>query len=225
MTESYDDQLHPVNFEDIPYPRTLSGSYEKLGLDQSWLSASERYGPYGYGEERDDYNRSRVDWNQTNWANLQNECVETNSRRFVDPYAFDHGRPRFTYRERSWKEKWLSSWFTAPKIKPRPASQRTERTAIVVRAWHTFNYTTEDLWNLRSLIAETSLATGGEYAVFILVDVKNGTWNIHKDTESYNRVVREYVPAEFRDMAVLFDDSMLESWYPDVGEHLSVFFS
>jgi hypothetical protein len=221
--ESDDDQIHPVHYKTQQYPSPLTGSYEALNLDKSWLTAAERYGPYGLGEEGENYNRSRVDWSTINWADLQNACAVSNNKRLPDAYTFDHGRPRFSYRVRSWPEKWLLSSFTRQKIDdPRPAGKTFHRSAIVIRSWSTYDYTPEDMWNLRSLVAETSLATGGEYAVFLLVDVKDKQAEIHKSSEAYDRVLRESVPPEFQDIAVLFDDSLLESWYPDVGEHLAI---
>ncbi|KEQ70751.1 hypothetical protein M436DRAFT_33990, partial [Aureobasidium namibiae CBS 147.97] len=222
MSESYDDQLHPAQFENHTYPPPLSGSYGALNLDKSWLTAAERYGPYGLGEDEENYTRSRVDWSTIDWADLQNNCSEANHQRLPNAHAFDDGHPRFTYRKRSWQEKWLPSVFTTPSINPRPATQTFHRSAIVVRVWSTYNYHPEDMWNLRSLVAETALATGGEYAVFLLVDVKDNEAGIHTNPEAYDRILREAVPPEFQKIAVLFDDSLLESWYPDVGEHLAI---
>ncbi|KAI5240997.1 hypothetical protein E4T42_08204 [Aureobasidium subglaciale] len=222
MSESYDDQIHPTHYRNLTYPPPLSGSYEALDLDTSWLTAAERYGPYGLGEEEESYTRSRVDWSNVNWADLQNACVESNRERLPSAYTFNHGRPRFTYRDRSWKEKWLPSSLTTPTIDSRPATDLYHRSAIVIRVWSTYKYTPEDMWNLRSLVAETTLATGGEYAVFLLVDVKDKEAGIHKSAEVYDRVLREAVPPELQDIAVLFDDSLLESWYPDVVEHLPI---
>lgn len=222
LSESDDDQIHPVHYTNITYPPTLSGSYEALDLDKSWLTAAERYGPYGFREDEEDYGRSRVDWSTVNWAELQDACAESNKERLPRAYTYNHGRPRFAYRTRSWKEKWLPASFTTPKINPRPASVKFHRSAIVIRAWSTYDYTPEDMWNLRSLVAETALATGGEYAVFLLVDVKDKEANIHRDPDAYERVLREVVPPELQDIAVLFDESLLESWYPDVVEHLAI---
>ncbi|KAH0279150.1 hypothetical protein KCU71_g17330, partial [Aureobasidium melanogenum] len=222
LSESYDDQIHPAHYRNLTYPPPLSGSYEALNLDKSWLTAAERYGPYGLGEEEDGYNRTRVDWAAINWADLQNSCSQSNHQRLPNAYAFDHGRPRFAYRQTSWTEKWLPSFLATPNINPRPATETFHRSAIVVRVWSTYQYTPEDMWNLRSLVAETALASGGEYAVFLLVDVKDREAGIHTNTEAYDRVLRESVPPEFQDIAVLFDDSLLESWYPDVVEHLPI---
>ncbi|KAG9966005.1 hypothetical protein KCU61_g1448, partial [Aureobasidium melanogenum] len=222
LSESYDDQIHPAHYRNLTYPPPLSGSYEALNLDKSWLTAAERYGPYGLGEEEDGYNRTRVDWAAINWADLQNSCSQSNHQRLPNAYAFDHGRPRFAYRQTSWTEKWLPSFLATPNINSRPATETFHRSAIVVRVWSTYQYTPEDMWNLRSLVAETALASGGEYAVFLLVDVKDREAGIHTNTEAYDLVLRESVPPEFQDIAVLFDDSLLESWYPDVVEHLPI---
>ena len=56
-------------------------------------------------------------------------------------------------------------------IPPRNPLERTGRTAFVLRSWSAFQYSAEDIWNIRSLITEVSLANGGTYTVFLLVDV------------------------------------------------------
>jgi hypothetical protein len=105
-----------------------------------------------------------------------------------------------------------------PVIRPQ-AADNVPRTAIIFRAWEGYNYTSEDLINLRATIAETSLAFGGEYTVFILVDVKDKERHIFSNDENYLRAVDELVPPEFRDLAVLFDETLLESWYPKIKTH------
>lgn len=95
----------------------------------------------------------------------------------------------------------------------------TGRQAIVMRTYSTFDYTPEDLWNLRSTITEASLATGGAYTVVLLVDIKDEeAYRIHQDDVFYQKVLEESVPAEFQNMAVLFHKSLQKSWYEKVGE-------
>lgn len=54
----------------------------------------------------------------------------------------------------------------------------------------------------------------------LLVDVKcEGCEGIHTNESEYRRVLEDSVPAEFRNIAVLFHESLLESWYRKVGEH------
>lgn len=79
------------------------------------------------------------------------------------------------------------------------------------------------MWSLRSLITETALASGGEYSVFILMDVKeehaNPSRHIWDDQEFYSHLMDRLVPAEFRAITVLFNRELLQLWYPKVGEY------
>ena len=52
-----------------------------------------------------------------------------------------------------------------------------------------------------------------------MVDARDKRRKIWESGENYNAVMEESVPPEFRGMAVLFDDSLLESWYKKVPEH------
>lgn len=67
---------------------------------------------------------------------------------------------------------------------------------------------------------ELSLHSGGEYEVFLLVHVKNESIPIYTDDAEVMRQIKaQFIPSEFRDMAVLFNEKTLESWYPKVEEH------
>lgn len=96
---------------------------------------------------------------------------------------------------------------------------KTGRQAVILRTWDSYEYTPEDLWSMRAIISETSLATNGRYTVFLLVDVKREDGaKIHEDDEFYQQVLNESVPEEFRNIAVLFHRSLQSSWYPEVDE-------
>lgn len=69
---------------------------------------------------------------------------------------------------------------------------------------------------------EAALASGGEYGVYLLVDVKNKSQGIPRGAAAYTAMLNNCVPKELRSMAVLFDETLLESWYPDVVDHRSV---
>ena len=66
---------------------------------------------------------------------------------------------------------------------------------------------------------EAGLSSGGEYVVFLLVDVKDGERRIFHDAKSYQKALEDFVPQELRSIAVLFDRELLQSWYPKVNEH------
>lgn len=162
-----------------------------------------------------------MDWNKVNWAKLQNDCFERNRHRFPDSATpFDDTRitpPRFALRKAS----------KIPPVRHWYEFQPTRRTAVVVRAWRGYEYLPEDLHNLRSLIVETALRTGGEYQVILLVDMKDyeGYDNdIFASDEAYRNGMRDAgVPPEFQSMTLLWTNRLLDSWYPQVKEHLTVY--
>ncbi|KAL2177449.1 uncharacterized protein P884DRAFT_243563 [Thermothelomyces heterothallicus CBS 202.75] len=213
-SEENDDNLRE-SIIDISYPRPFVGSHETLGLGQTWMTAAERYGPYGWEEEKPSYDRIKVAWNSTDWAALQDQCLERNARRFKDTTPIRPTERRFRMRKPGEEVR-------LPAIHPQ-AAERVPRTAIVFRAFEGYNYTKEDLVNLRATIAETALRYGGEYTAFILVDVKNKERNIFSSEANYQRAVRELVPPEFQGMAVLFDETLLQSWYPRIKSHITTY--
>ncbi|KAJ5196597.1 Protein of unknown function DUF3405 [Penicillium cf. viridicatum] len=78
--------------------------------------------------------------------------------------------------------------------------------------------------NVRSLVMELSLHSGGEYEVFLLVHVKDESVPIYTDDADVMKEIKaQFIPREFRDMAVLFNEKTLESWYPRVEEHSANF--
>jgi hypothetical protein len=77
-------------------------------------------------------------------------------------------------------------------------STHTPRTTMIFRAWEGYEYTPGDLVNLREAIAETSLGSGAEYRVFILVHVKNRGRKIFSNQRNHYRVLQELVSAESR---------------------------
>lgn len=218
LHKSEDDQLRPLKIENATYPEPMSGSYKALGIEQTWFSADGRYGPYGFGEEEEGYNRSRVDWGSVRWGALQDQCAEANSFRILSLFNYTN-KAQFTYRPKDWEKQNRHNGFSKAKVAYRPAEVKTGRQAIVIRTWHTYPYTPDDMQNIRSIITEAALAKNGDYAVFLLVDVKDLSLNIHSDPTSYAAELHRAVPEEFRDIAVLFDKSIQESWYPKVDEY------
>ena len=228
LIESADDQLQSRSLDhrrwtvlvlsaslltiQAAYPRPLGGSYEALGLDQTWMTADGRYGPYGYGEEGIvNYSRSQVEWDSVNWGSLQDACLARNLFRFGKTSNIT-------------KLKTLPMPGKLQRLKSTISSIRgprksTGRTAIVIRTWGNYDYKKKDMINLRSLVVETALSSGGEYAVFLLVHIKDRSNDIFKNSAAYRAALETTVPLEFRFMAVLFDESLLEAWYPKVGEH------
>ncbi|XXH06032.1 hypothetical protein Hte_012477 [Hypoxylon texense] len=93
------------------------------------------------------------------------------------------------------------------------------RVAIVLRAWDNYEYTERRLSWLRALVAEVSLQHRGKYQVFFLVNVKDPDVRLEEDDAAYEQALLEFIPEEFRDMAILFNERTLKAWYPLVPEH------
>ncbi|KAM0114457.1 hypothetical protein ACP6JC_009024 [Aspergillus fumigatus] len=74
---------------------------------------------------------------------------------------------------------------------------------------------------VRSPVMELSLHTGSEYQVFILTHVKDNNIPIYavNGDDNAQRLKEKYMPKEFHDMTILFNDHTLESWYPAIEEH------
>lgn len=51
------------------------------------------------------------------------------------------------------------------------------------------------------------------------MNVKDNTISLEEDQQTYEQLIRTCVPAEFRDLAVLWNQKTVEKWYPKVEEH------
>jgi aryl carrier-like protein len=99
-----------------------------------------------------------------------------------------------------------------------PATKK--RTAVVLRAWHDIVRTENLKEHVRSLIMELSLHSGAEYEVFLLTHIKDNNLLLYGVDEAKIRALKEkFIPREFWEITVLFNERTLQSWYPKVNEH------
>lgn len=219
------------------FPDAAMGSNEVIGIqDDVCFDRFGRLGPYGlgYGAKKggigagleghrdgaeqiwDDY--PPVDYRKVDWAVAQSRCLASNSHRFKDLpesrisrfYALPVGLPKQN-----------SSTLPAPEeqeTQPKAGSDRLPRNAVVIRTWFDFRYTAEDILYMRALISELSLLSGGEYTVHFLVHVKDVNLPIWSDDETYERVLRDALPGEFRDMGTLWSEKQMALMYPTLEE-------
>ncbi|KAF7518687.1 hypothetical protein PCG10_010583 [Penicillium crustosum] len=211
--------VYPGNQKDFPAP--MFGSYQATGLDGNVCSNRfSRLGAYGYGSDTT-HPTSGVNWNETNWGSLQSQCFERNVGRYSPSETNSRPirltlpvHPRVAAR-------------TLPRDQPTssPHSSRYKpRSAVILRAWHDMEWTENLKQNVRSLITELSLHSGGEYQVFVLVHVKDESIPIYTDDDEVMKEIKaRFIPHEFRDMVVLFNENTLKSWYPRVEEHSANF--
>lgn len=191
-------------YEGVPdgFPMPDIGSWEALGMDRPvCFDRNSRLGPFGVnlGEQES------LDLGRTQWGKLQNECLERNANRFEDATvpALQAGKEVIPPRTGEKGRKRTS---------PKP------RSAVLIRTWDTYEYQENDIMAIRSLVTELSLQSGGEYHVFLLVNIKDTNVQIFSDASVYAEYLEKCVPAELRDIAVLWTEAVCQEWYPKIGE-------
>jgi Protein of unknown function (DUF3405) len=214
-----EDMVHV--YKGIPrgFPSPKFGSYEALKLDGDVCTDRySRFGVYGHDEENDQqvpgFQRPpRVDWDWVDWHDLQSACFERNAGRY---------KPRRPGGHTNQHPLALDSWQTPEAHQEAPASSPLKyksRSAVLIRSWHDMSWTANHREYLRSFIMELSLHSGAEFEIFLMVHVKDDELPIFSDEETVQRLKEEFIPAEFRNITVLFNNKMLEAWYPKIDEH------
>ncbi|KAI0482771.1 hypothetical protein GGR56DRAFT_621523 [Xylariaceae sp. FL0804] len=215
--------------EDICYERY--GRYGPYGFGYS-----QRSGGLGVGEHGDTDGSAavwehapQVDWKSMDWAETQRRCYQANADRYKSlpphqpsPHGFyiDEGNATMDLRTRDTlldeRLGTSSSAQTTGGNEEAPASAMP-RTALVIRCWDEYFWREEDLMNLRSLITELVLASGGRYDVHLLVQVKNDAAHpIWADSDVYQRRIEETIPAEFRGLVTLWTETQMLSLYQGI---------
>lgn len=163
---------------------------------------NETVSPAGIGRP------SEVNWDQVNWGDLQRECVRLNSDRFdLDSRTNHIGDSR----------KDTDHFPSAA------GATRKQRSAILLRGYSGLDYTLNMMQNIRAMITELALNSGGEYEVFLLVEVKEGLDHFSPepniaDPQIYEQTKRQHVPQEFWNMTVLWNKEQWKDLYPLVPE-------
>jgi hypothetical protein len=234
-------------FDGIPegMPNPVFGSHELLGFDEG--VCFERYGrlgPYGYGYTQEDgglgeaiFNSStrengvetahgvgafplkKIDWRGVDWGSLQIECLRANQERFkkapdtVDSlYPNPAKRNTTTAEEEKEDEEGKSPSMSETK-------KKHPRTAVLLRTWTGYTYNANDIANLRSLISELSILSGGEYTVHILLHVKDNTEPIWASPDVYQRILSSSgLPEEFWGLTELWNEALMQTLYSRVRD-------
>ena len=172
-----------------------------------------------------------VDYRKVNWAEAQAACLSKNSDRFKPfaktPDAFGPkstmdaagglaGRDSLTGTTPSKSGKEPNS---NPSVEASQSShRRLPRTAVVIRTWSDYNYSEEDLLYLRSLIAELSLHSSGEYTIHFLIHVRDENLQIWAEDDIYQEVLARSLPEEFRGMGTLWMEKQMGLVYSGLEE-------
>jgi hypothetical protein len=193
-----------------------------LNLDRSLCADRySRYAAYGYAEEAKNHQlygvSKEVQWEDVNWANLQQECLQRNADRYQPS----------NIQEKKWT---LSKEHDEGTEECRLRGEKTAtdqnndspifkgRTAVILRTWLDREYTENDLHHIRSMITELSLLSGAEYEVILLVDAKD-TELPHPADRAGLDSLKASLPRELQDLAVFFNPETLEDWYPKIDVH------
>ncbi|KAL4765785.1 DUF3405 domain-containing protein [Aspergillus foveolatus] len=174
------------------FPVPIFGSYDAFGLDGNTCTTRfSRLSAYGYGDFGTDAAPVR-------WGLLQAQCPQRNLRRYTatDEHPMDHILP-------------LRPMTAPPSGKDDGMSPHNEQRAANMKQ------------QVRLLVMEHSLHSGGEYEVFLLTHVKDNEISLYTaEGDSNAQCLKEkFIPREFWDMTVFFSEETLKAWYPNVEEH------
>lgn len=213
------------------FPAPSLGSYGVLGIDPNLCyERNAKLGQYGLQLQWTESGK-RLDWTKSEWGRLQAECVEKNKARFEKTTAQSSDRYEAAlsasggagataeelrrqreaahFKERSTADRNSSS----PLI--RPENPPEARTAVLLRSYTGRVYTDNEKQVMRSLISELSLRTGGQYQVFLLVQVKDNLEDLALwDQDTYKYIMQTQVPKEFHDIAILWGSYEVQEMYP-----------
>ncbi|KAL9117467.1 MAG: hypothetical protein Q9187_005997, partial [Circinaria calcarea] len=183
-----------------------------------------------------------VDYTRVKWGEAQKKCLSKNNHRF-EPSPERHGN---TFSDMDVKRDLAEHGGSNRALGRREGTsadypllnqtrsgstqaglKQISRTAVVIRTWWDYAYTQEDILYLRSLIAELSLQTGGEYTIHFLIHVKDDNVAIWADQDTYDRVLTKALPKEFHGMGTLWTERQMglvygglaESYYRDLPVH------
>jgi len=213
------------SFNGIPqgHPDPIFGSYKDLGLvSDMCFERYGRLGAYGFGygvnegglgvgegthtrkygeggEGPGTMPMQKIDWTGIDWGKVQGRCMEQNKARFAPPATQDSG----------------DTWSLLGPRETNSSEKETtmQRTAFLLRTWDDYKYTSNDIINLRSIISELSINSGGEYTVHLLVHVKDPSIPIWADKQAYNDHLQRSVPREFWGIATLWNEPLMALTY------------
>ncbi|XP_044724755.1 Major facilitator superfamily transporter [Hirsutella rhossiliensis] len=209
------------------FPQNVVGSHEVLKLPKDiCFERFGRYGPYGFGYsiragglgtgEHGESEGSaavwgqspRVDFRNVDWADVQRRCFRANADRFNNTEAGDSALNKTdTTRRTNSSESAGADAMTKKQV----------RTAVVVRCWDDYLFREDDIANIRAMITELTLASGGRYDVHLLVQVKNDAHHpIWADHEAYEKRIRDSIPQELQGLVTLWTETQMLSLYQGI---------
>lgn len=103
---------------------------------------------------------------------------------------------------------------------PQLPIEKKARTAVVIRCWDEYLFREDDVANVRSMITELAMASGGRYDVHLLIQVKNDAAHpIWADHEAYEERIKKTIPEEFRGLVTLWTETQMLSLYQGIYDN------
>ncbi|KAL7789406.1 hypothetical protein V8C37DRAFT_214928 [Trichoderma ceciliae] len=230
------------------FPLHVTGSYEALKLpEEVCFERYGKFGPYGFGystrtgglgtgengenegAESVWSSGSRVDYREIDWADVQQRCFQANVGRYKElpaktptPNGFFVSNPKAANVQSRGSQPKHSGKEDAPAADTAIEVAKQSRTAIVVRCWDEYLFREDDFANLRSMISELSLASGGRYDVHLLVQVRNDARHpVWADHDVYEQRIRDVIPKEFQGLVTLWTETQMLSLYQGIYDLFS----
>lgn len=189
--------------EDMPQPAL--GSRELLKIrDDVCFDRFGRYGPYGLGYGKD-----------LGGIGPSNETESSSSKH----RHFRAESGLIDYRRVDWdaaqKRCYDANKAQPPTTTAQSPAPDTTRTAIVIRGYEGFAWTPMAILNVRAMVTELSLKTGGAYAVHLLMQVKDAAFPLSAPPPAAVRAayLNAHVPAEFHGLVTLWSEHQMRQLY------------
>ncbi|KGO68034.1 Protein of unknown function DUF3405 [Penicillium italicum] len=195
ITDNLDDQVSAYVGLPKGFPKTIFGSHKAVGLDESLsFDRYTRYGAYGFAQSEKDIENwikpKKLDWSIVDWGKLQTQCAAKNADRF-------------------------DAQSQGPNIHLAPEA----RTAVLIRTYTGKNYSENDLINIRAMVSELSLQSGGEYEVILLTHVKDDSVRLD-DPLVRDRLLKDNIPREFWGITQFWNMPQQVANYPQLDHEL-----
>ena len=213
-----------------PFDAPMFGSFEDTGLDSSTcFTSNTRYLPYGHTEETGDGIKQPADppevaWEDVKWGDLQKECLLKNEERYENVTFSANQSTIFRYAEYSDVVDVDDTLYYGDEAqsegnkKGKKGLKYRTRSAVVFQVQESQEWTLDATQYVRSVIMELSLHTGGEYEVFIFIEVSDDAQPIFNNQGVRHKIIERSVPREFQGITHLFNRRLLKHWYPNVHD-------
>jgi hypothetical protein len=173
-----------------------------------------------------------ADYRNIDWSAAQGRCYDANAARFISesPFSLSIAHVTGTREGNGLETRGDSVEMGSPANQTadqsselfstsRAGNKKLRRTAVIVRTWDSYEYREDDILYIRSLIAELSLGSGGEYDVHLLVQVKDEAVPVWADPDAYDEHLQRSVPEEFWGMATLWSETQMQMLYQGLFVH------